>query len=92
MSSTPSESAFELTASLSFEYDDERTARIVERSVGVEVGEIDDDRSRAAVERTGATVIVDVAAADLVALRAGTNSWTRLVAVAEHLATRRSDP
>lgn len=88
MSSTPTEPAFERTASLSFEYDDERTARVVERSVSVEVGEIDDDRSRATVERAGATVTVHVAAADLVALRAGTNSWTRLVAVAEHLAMR----
>jgi KEOPS complex subunit Pcc1 len=74
------------TASLSFEYDDERTARRVERSVSVEVGEIDDARSRAAVSREGTVVTVDVAAADLVALRAGVNTWTRLVSVAERVA------
>ena len=71
------------TASLSFEYGDEATARLVERSVRVEVGEIDDARSRATVSRDGSVVTVDVAAADLVALRAGVNTWTRLVAVAE---------
>ncbi|MFB6154926.1 MAG: KEOPS complex subunit Pcc1 [Haloferacaceae archaeon] len=74
------------TASLSFEYDDERTARIVARSVRVEVGRIDDARSRATVSREGPVVTVDVAAADLVALRAGVNTWVRLVAVAEDVA------
>ncbi|WP_129114798.1 KEOPS complex subunit Pcc1 [Halegenticoccus tardaugens] len=70
-------------ALLRFEYDDERRARIVERSVGVEVGEIDDARSAATVERDGRSVAVRVSAADLVALRAGVNSWTRMVSVAE---------
>ncbi len=70
-------------ASLRFDYLDERRARIVARSVGVEVGEIDADRSGATVERDGDAVVVRVAAADLVALRAGLNTWTRLVSVAE---------
>ncbi|MFB6122002.1 MAG: KEOPS complex subunit Pcc1 [Haloferacaceae archaeon] len=74
------------TVSLDFDYDTERRARIVERSVRVEVGEIDDDRSGASVSRDGRTLTVDVAAADLVALRAGVNTWTRLVAVAEDVA------
>ena len=73
-------------ASLSFAYDDERRARIVERSVRVEVGDIDDDRSRATVDRDGREVTVRVDAADLVALRAGTNTWTRLIDVAESVA------
>jgi KEOPS complex subunit Pcc1 len=73
------------TASLDFDYDTERRARLVERSVGVEVGEIDDDRSRASIARDGRTLTVDVVAADLVALRAGVNTWTRLVAVAEEV-------
>jgi len=72
-------------ASLSFAYDDERSARLVERSVRVETGEIDDDRSEAAVDRDGAVVTVRVAAADLVALRAGLNTWSRLVEVAERV-------
>lgn len=71
---------------LSFEYDDPTTARIVERSVGVEVGDIDDMRSYATVERDDDAVTVTVSAADLVALRAGVNTWTRLVAVAEGVA------
>ncbi|WP_049934886.1 KEOPS complex subunit Pcc1 [Haloplanus natans] len=71
------------TLSLRFEYDAERRARIVERSVRVEVGEIDDGRSTAAVDRKERTVRVRVGAADLVALRAGANTWLRLVDVAE---------
>ena len=70
-------------AAIDFEYDDERRARLVTESVRVEVDEIADERSRADVTREGRTVRVDVAAADLVALRAGINTWVRLVRVAE---------
>jgi len=69
--------------SLQFEYDTERRARTVERSVGVEVGEIDDARSAARVDREGRTVHVRIDATDLVALRAGANTWIRLLDVAE---------
>jgi KEOPS complex subunit Pcc1 len=58
-------------------------ARIVADAVGVEVGEIDDDRSRASVRRDGQTVVVEIVADDLVALRAACNTWTGLVEVAE---------
>lgn len=78
--------------SLRFEYDDERRARLVERSVAVEEGEIDDDRSRATVDREGPTVAVEVVAADLVALRAGLNSWVRLVQTAETVVEHASYP
>jgi KEOPS complex subunit Pcc1 len=74
------------TASLSFDYPDERRAQIVERSVTVEVGDIDDARSGATVSRDGETVEVTIRASDLVALRAGLNSWTRMVGVAEDVA------
>ena len=80
--------------SLCFEYDTVRRARIVERSVRVEVGEIDDARSAARVDRVGSdgdtprdTVRVRIGAADLVALRAGANSWRRLLSVAESVAS-----
>ncbi|MFC6826498.1 KEOPS complex subunit Pcc1 [Halopelagius fulvigenes] len=73
-------------ATLEFSYADERRARAVAESVRVEVGEIDDARSAASVEREGRLVRVRVDAADLVALRAGTNSWLRLVSVAETVA------
>jgi KEOPS complex subunit Pcc1 len=80
--------------SLRFEYDTARRARIVERSVRIEAGEVDDPRSAARVDRVRSdgssshdTVRVRIGAADLVALRAGTNSWRRLLAVAESVAT-----
>jgi KEOPS complex subunit Pcc1 len=72
-------------ATLTFEYDDERRARTIAASLAVERDEIADERSRADVEREGRTVRVRVTAADLVALRAGCTSWTRLVAVAERV-------
>jgi KEOPS complex subunit Pcc1 len=71
---------------LSFDYDDPESARAVARSVRVEAGDIEGDRSTAAVERDGATVTVTVDAADLVAMRAGINTWVRLVGVAERCA------
>lgn len=73
-------------AVLEFAYGDVESACVVERSVGQEVGEIDGDRTTAAVTRDGATVTVTVTARDLVALRAGVNTWTTLVSVAERTA------
>ncbi|GGL70634.1 KEOPS complex subunit Pcc1 [Halocalculus aciditolerans] len=69
-----------------FSYDSPDTARVVERSVRVEAGDIEGDRTSVTVERTGATVAIDVEAADLTALRAGHNTWTSLVEVAERAA------
>jgi KEOPS complex subunit Pcc1 len=71
---------------LAFTYPDERRARTVAESVRVEEGAIADDRSAVRVARDGRTVRVTVVAADLVALRAGVNTWTRLVGVAERVA------
>lgn len=73
-------------AVFAFAYEDEPTARVVERSVRQEVGEIDGERTRATVTREDATVTVTVTASDLVALRAGVNTWTTLVSVAERCA------
>ncbi|WP_338740975.1 KEOPS complex subunit Pcc1 [Haloplanus salilacus] len=80
--------------SLRFAYDTARRARTVERSVRVEVGEIDDARSAARVDRVRSdgssahdTVRVRIGAADLVALRAGANTWRRLLSVAESVAS-----
>jgi KEOPS complex subunit Pcc1 len=70
-------------AVLSFAYDDAERADRVERSVRPEVGDIGGDRTTAALERDGAVVTVRVSAADLVALRAGVNTWSTLVGVAE---------
>ena len=68
---------------LSFQYDDERRARLIHDAVAVEVGRIDDDRSTARVAVDAEMLRVAVFAHDLVALRAGTNTWIRLVATAE---------
>ena len=70
-------------AVLSFEYDDDERARRVERSVRPEIGEIGGERTAATLHRAGATVTVEIGAADLVALRAGCNTWATLLSVAE---------
>ena len=70
-------------ATLTFRYPDSDAAGLVAAAVSREVGEIDGDRSAAAVSRDGAAVRVDVGADDLVALRAGLNTWSSLVEVAE---------
>ena len=74
------------SAVLSFSYPTVGDATLVERSLGVEVDQLDDDRSAAGVSRTDRRVDVAVQAADLVALRAGLNSWLRYVSVAERVA------
>jgi KEOPS complex subunit Pcc1 len=73
-------------AVLTFEYPDGQRARSVERSVRVEAGDIEGDRTEATVDRDGATLTVTIAAADLTALRAGLNTWSSLVGVAERCA------
>ncbi|GAD52067.1 hypotheical conserved protein [Halarchaeum acidiphilum MH1-52-1] len=69
--------------SLVFSYDSERVATAIARTLSVETGEIEGGRTRARLERDGATVRITVTATDLTALRAGTNSWTTLIEVAE---------
>ena len=68
---------------LEFSYASASQARLVERAVRVETDEIEGDRTTARVERTAATLTVGVVASDLTALRAGVNTWTTLVGVAE---------
>ena len=74
---------------LSFQYASERRARLVGDALTPEVGDIDDARSAATVSRDGDAVRVRVVADDLVALRAGINSWSRLVEVAERVSAGR---
>jgi len=78
-------------ASLEFVYDERELARIVAASVGQEVGEIDDDRSRTTIDRDGRRIHVEIAARDLIALRAALNTWLSLVDVAERTADPRPD-
>lgn len=70
-------------ALLTFEYDDESRARLVERSIRPELGEIDDDRSRAGVERANAELSVGIEADDPIALRAALNTWCSFIDVVE---------
>lgn len=73
-------------ADLSFEYGSDDAAALVADAVSQELDEIDGDRSTATLERDGRRVRVAVAADDLVALRAGLNTWGTLVEVAERMA------
>lgn len=71
---------------LTFEYDSASHAAIVERSLEPEIGDIEGDRTKATLSRDDTDVVVTVEAADLVALRAGQNTWLSLVSVAERCA------
>ena len=70
-------------ATLVFDYPDPESARLVERAVEGELDEIDGDRTRASLGRDGRSIEIHVSADDLVALRAGLNTWATLVEVAE---------
>ena len=80
---TPERDDHDHEAVLEFDYPDAERAARVARSTRVEAGDIDGDRTSVRVDRAEATVTVTVTAADLVALRAGVNTWLGLVAVAE---------
>ena len=71
-----------------FDYEPPALARVVERSLAQEVGEIDDGRSATTVSRDGPLVSIRVEAADLVALRAAANTWLSLTTVAERVADK----
>ncbi|MFB6222906.1 MAG: KEOPS complex subunit Pcc1 [Haloarcula sp.] len=68
---------------LTTEYDSPEHARSVERSVRPEINDIEGDRTTARLSRDGQQVEIIVEAADLVALRAGINTWLTLLGVAE---------
>ena len=70
-------------AVLAFDYDDAERARRVERAIRPEVGDIDGDRSTVRLDREAERLDLTVEATDLVALRAGLNTWFSLVCVAE---------
>jgi KEOPS complex subunit Pcc1 len=72
-------------ADLVFDYDTPEAAALVADSIGQEIGEIEGDRTTAAVRRDGSRLRIDIDADDLVALRAGLNTWTTLVEVAERM-------
>ncbi len=57
---------------------------MIERSLQQEAGEISGDRTEAQVDRDGTAITIALAADDLVALRAGHNTWLGLAEVAEN--------
>lgn len=67
---------------LQFDFSDRRLAERVVRSVDPEADGLDADRARVTVRVTDASVAVAIAASDLTALRAATNTWTTLIDVA----------
>ena len=69
--------------SFSLEYDTESDAATIERSLEPEVGDIEGERTGATLSREADVLRIDIEAADLVALRAGQNTWLSLVSVAE---------
>jgi KEOPS complex subunit Pcc1 len=79
--STSSNTAHE--AVLSFEYPTAEAALCRYRALDPEVGAIPGDRSSATLDRDGDTITITVEARDLVALRAGLNTWSTLVSVAD---------
>lgn len=64
-------------------YPSVEVATIVERSLGQEAGEISGDRTEASLSRSGTDLTISIRAEDLVALRAGHNTWLGLAEVAE---------
>jgi KEOPS complex subunit Pcc1 len=72
--------------SFSLEYDTESEAAAIEQSLRPEIGDIEGERTEAALSRAENVVEIDIAAADLVALRAGQNTWLSLAGVAERCA------
>lgn len=71
------------TAELCFRYDSAETAELVADAVGEELGEIDGDRATASLSRDAGKLTVGIEADDLIALRAGLNTWATLLEVAE---------
>jgi KEOPS complex subunit Pcc1 len=73
-------------AEFSLSYPAPSAARVVERSIRPEIDDIDGDRTHASLDRNGDCVTITVTASDLVALRAGLNTWLTLAGVAERSA------
>jgi KEOPS complex subunit Pcc1 len=68
---------------LSLSYESPAEAETVLQSLRQEAGTISGDRTEATVTGTDRSVTITIRAEDLVALRAGHNTWLGLAAVAE---------
>jgi len=70
-------------ATLIFNYETPEGSRLVERAIKSELNEIDGNRTQATLACDGTSLSISISADDLVALRAGINTWSSLVEVAE---------
>ena len=75
--------------SLSVELDLGPRARPVYDALGPELKEVVSDRSRVALGLAGETLRLDVAAEDIVSMRAAVNTWLRLIRIAEDMLNTR---
>jgi len=73
-------------ATISVPYPDPTVAATVERAIRLDAGDVEGDRSAAAVDRDGDTVVVTIGADDPSALRAAKRTWCSLVRAAEETA------
>lgn len=64
-------------------YGSDQHARHLKRSIEIEAGDIEGERTVATIDRDGDRLTVTIEAADLIALRAGINTWLSLIDVAE---------
>ena len=87
MTSRKSASSSPHDALLEFEYANIARARLIEHSLRPEVGDIGDERAQVTLTRDGTALELAVEATDLVALRAGLNTWLSLASVAEQAGT-----
>ncbi len=67
-------------------YESVARAELIERAISQEIGQIDDSRAQTTIEREETMLLIEVNADDLVALRAGLNTWCTLIEVAERCA------
>ncbi len=82
-------------AELRFRYDSPQTAELVSAAIEQELDEIDGDRATTTLSRERSQLRIEIEADDLVALRAGLNTWETLLEVAERmvdLGTDRTGP
>ena len=70
---------------LVFEYETPERATRIAAAIRPEVGDIQGDRTTASLSRDDARITVDIEADDLVALRAGLNTWSTLLEAAERV-------
>ena len=70
-------------STLVFEYADATSAERVAAAIGPEEDDIEGDRTTATLAVEGTRLELAIEADDLVALRAGLNTWCSLVGVAE---------